>query len=164
MHRSSTVLRVPGWSAASIAACALTVSQVAFCDVLAIGPVDGIDRRSSTVSILGQSYVLTPEATAELSIGQMLWIDATANGGAPALRAYSLPEANAPGATQLYVSGVVTKVSANGTLKLGRLNVDFTHLLSEGPSSIAVGDLVGVFGTQPSSGGVLLADELEVVS
>ena len=153
--------------AAFVASALLGTAQAS---TLAVGPLDHVDLRASTVTVLGQTYKIaastsvknsegTPVSLASLAPYAIVSIDGSesANGSATVLSVTSLPQLDVPGATRLFVAGVVTSESATGQIKVGNLNVDINSTLASGAQKFAVGSFVRITGTQPNSGGLFLA-------
>ena len=139
---------------------------------LAIGAVEQIDLRNSSVVVLGQRFHVGPDtlvtsqasypnrvSLATMPRNALIWVDGEgrADGTTRVDELVILPESNIPGASQLLVTGVVRAVSNDGRIRVGRLDVDITATLSSGNSQISVGDFVEVNGTQPLSQSVFLA-------
>ncbi|MDB6089760.1 MAG: hypothetical protein JWN85_2544, partial [Gammaproteobacteria bacterium] len=158
--------------AAAITTAAIAHFNYSSAAPLAIGAIDQIDLRNSSVVVLGQRFhvgsgtLVTSQTTypnqvllAAVPRNALVWVDGEENGtGATRVDALIiLPESNIPGASQLLVTGVVSAVGSDGRIRVGQLNIDITATLSSGNSQISVGDLVEVFGTQPVSQNVFLA-------
>jgi len=154
---------------ASVLATAASFSGLASADPLAVGTIEKIDRATSTITVLGQKYSVS---TSKLIVGQksypailgaqLLEFDAVVSvdgtlskeGKAKVSRIDVLPEANVPGATRVYVAGVVSSVSLTGAVKIGSLTIDTTPIVG---ASLKVGDAVEFVGTQPVINGVFVA-------
>jgi hypothetical protein len=139
---------------------------------LAIGVVDSVDKRAGTISVLGQriridsAQLVAGSRTLPASKGVSLlapdavvWVDGTVSRGvAHAERVYVLPERNVPGATLLFVAGVLSGTDSTGIATIGQLRVDLNPLgLSDIP---AAGSYVEIVGVQPVPRGILLAQGL----
>jgi len=157
--------------------CAATVAAIlglspAHADPLAVGAIEQIDARTSSVVVLGQRYQLGPKTAvvsessnqprAPLAVNSIVWIDGTlrANGTTVVDSVTVLSEQNVPGATQLLVSGVVTSVRSDGHVRIGQLNVDATATFASASTKYSIGDAVQLFGTQPSPHGVFVAESV----
>ena len=153
--------------AAFVASALLGTAQAS---TLAVGPVDHVDLRASTVTVLGQTYKIaastsvknskgTPVSLASLAPDTIVSIDGSesANGAATVVSVTSLPQLDVPGATRLFVTGVVTSETATGQVKVGNLVVDINSTLTNGSQEFAVGSFVRITGTQPNPGGLFLA-------
>jgi hypothetical protein len=155
-----------------LASAALIVSTHAFADPLAVGAVESFDKKTSTISVLGQQYAIGTATlvagTKSFPVSRVSWLAASnalvridgtrkPDGSVQATSVVVLPELNAPGSTEVFVSGVVTAVRSDGTVAIGKLSVDAN---SVGLDSVAVGDTIEVFGVQPSADGVLLAQNI----
>jgi hypothetical protein len=162
-----SVLRTSVSCAAAVAA--ILGLSPAHADPLAVGAIEQIDVRTSSVVVLGQRYQLGPKTTvvsessgqanAPLAVNSIVWIDGqlNSNGTTVVDSVTVLSEQNVPGATQLLVSGVVSSVRSDGHVRIGQLNVDATATFASASTHYSVGDTVQVFGTQPSPHGVFVA-------
>ena len=159
------------------ALCAAAVAAIlgltsAHADPLAIGVVEQVDARTSSVVVLGQRYQVTTStlvsseasnqshlALSALAHNSVVWVDGKlqSNGTSRVDSITVLTEQNVPGATQLLLSGVVTGVRSDGHIRIGQLNVDVTPTFASGNTEFSLGDTVQLFGTQPLPQGVFLA-------
>lgn len=129
------------------------LAAIANSDLLVRGTVDAIDMKKSSISVLGQSILIPPKLLASHSelLGHFVSINGDIDEGG-VYEGYSLTDHGAaiyvPGATQLYIKGVVSSVDpASGTAKLGSLSVSFSgalHSLSE--SDVSVGKRLSFVG------------------
>jgi hypothetical protein len=163
-----------GSSAPAVAAFVATaLAGTAQAATLAIGPIEQVNLKNSTIVVLGQTYQVGPEAVLKTQAGTpttlntlapntLVEIDGTesARGQSAVSRVTSLPEMDVPGATQLLVTGVVASETATGQIKVGNLVVDVTATLTSDAQKFAVGGLVQVAGTQPNPGGMFLAQNV----
>ncbi len=151
---------------------AASFSSLASADPLAVGTIEKIDRANATITVLGQKYSV---GTSKLIAGSksypaiygaqllvadaVVWVDGTLtkDGKAKVSTINVLPETNVPGATQVYVAGVVSAVSLTGAVKVGSLTIDTTPIIG---ASFRVGETVAFVGTQPVPNGVLVANAL----
>jgi len=156
-----------------LAAISFTNESVA--SPLAVGAVEQVDLKNSSVVVLGQQFhvsastLITSQASYPAAISltalpqnALVWVDGEEKGsGSTRVDALIvLPESNVPGASQLVLTGVVSSVSSNGQIRVGKLKVDINQTLSSGGAPVAVGDVVEVAGTQPTAQGVFLAQTL----
>ncbi|MFZ0500892.1 MAG: DUF5666 domain-containing protein, partial [Steroidobacteraceae bacterium] len=140
---------------------------------LAIGPVQQVNAKSSTLVVLGQTYSLASSARISasgsavtlrsLKPGTLVAVYGTESphGAVDVLDVVALPQLNVPGATHLVVTGIVSAVSNVGTIRIGGLSVDINATLTSDTPTASVGDLVQLTGTQPTSGGLFLAQGIE---
>ena len=162
-------------------ACALAFSALArlgsaHADPLAIGAVEKLEAKSSSIVVLGQRYQVGPKtlvvsessnhahlALSALTHDSVVWIDGQLlpNGGTRVDTVTILPEQYVPGSTQILVSGIITAVRSDGHVRLGELNVDVTPTFSSGITEFSVGDSIQAYGTQPVAQGVFLAQSLK---
>jgi hypothetical protein len=143
---------------------------------LAIGPVQQVNVRSSTLVVLGQNYHLGPAARirtansvialGSIAPGTLVSIDGTesASGVVDVQDVVVLPQLNVPGATQLLATGVISALSNVGTIRIGGLTVDINATLTSDAQTASVGQLVQVVGTQPNPRGVLLAQSVSLAT
>src|SRR5688572_20839468 len=118
---------------------ALVVSTRSVADPLVIGAVDKYDAKTSIISVLGQQFKIDSAAliagTKSFPLSRASWlavsnalvrVDGTRNadGSVRVTSVFVLPETNAPGSTEVFVSGVVTAVTNTGTISVGDLNID----------------------------------------
>ena len=160
------------WSCA-VATTAVAVGS-AQAGQLAFGPVSQVNLKSSTLVVLGQTYHVGPSALstrttsagvgslASIAPGMLVSISGveTAKGAATVQGIARLTQQNVPGATQLFVTGVVSHVTATGRIRVGNLTVDISATLTTDAAQVAVGEFVNVLGTQSSAGGVFVAQSL----
>jgi hypothetical protein len=174
MAKSGRLLGRSGllWSCA-VATTAVAVGS-AQAGQLAFGPVSQVNLKSSTIEVLGQTYHVGSSAfgtkatssgvasLASIAPGTLVSINGveTASGAAAVQGIARLSQLNVPGATQLFVTGVVSEVTATGRIRVGKLNVDISATLTSDAAQVAVGEFVNVLGTQPSAGGIFVAQSL----
>lgn len=169
MHSRVLSRRVSGLVFACLAFAAGAASATV--DLFVAGPVDSLNSRASTAQVLGQTVALTSAQFSTLSL-------ATRRASGPSLIEIVGVESPAGTftATRVVVSGAPYVAGATpvalrarvkqsrpslATLRFGNLNVDATAV---GTAGVKVGDLVEVAGTQPASGGVLLATTVNAPS
>ena len=140
---------------------------------LAIGPIEQVNLKNSTIVVLGQTYQVSPAAVLKTQAGTpttlntlapntLVEVDGTetAGGQSAVSGVTTLPGMDVPGATQLVVTGVVASETSTGQIKIGNLVVDVTATLTSDAQKFAVGGLVQVAGTQPNPGGTFLAQSV----
>jgi hypothetical protein len=133
-------------------------------DLMLVGPVEVIDRRSATVRVLGQTVRgsgLAKRTFARLAVGNVVIVrgrvvaagQIEANALSIASRQY------VAGAQAIFLRGIIDAIHSDvGTLAVGRLIVDYTaslHSLDVG--SLRVGAEIVVAGIQPVASGSVLA-------
>ena len=177
MARSKlTFARGLSYSAISafVAAAVVGTAQAA---TLAVGPVEQVNLRTSTLVVLGQAYhvdasaLIKNQAGAAVSLGSLapntlvsISGTETATGQATVKSVTSLPQLDVPGATPLLVIGVVSSESPTGQIKVGNLTVDINATLTSDTLKFQVGSLVEIAGTQPNPGGLFLAQNIATVT
>ena len=168
-------LRGKYFCAAAVALTAIPYSSESFALPLAVGAIEQVDLKSSSIVVLGQQFhvsastLITSQASypaavslAALPQNALVWVDGEekASGSTRVDALVVLTEPNVPGASQLLLTGVVSSVSSDGQIRVGKLKVDINQTLSSGGAPVAVGDAVEVSGTQPTAQGVFLAQTL----
>ena len=177
MARSKhTFARGLSYSAISVfvAAAVVGTAQAA---TLAVGPVEQVNLKTSTLVVLGQAYhidasaLIKNQAGAVVSLGSLapntlvsITGTETATGQATIKSVTSLPQLDVPGATPLLVMGVVSSESPTGQIKVGNLTVDINATLTSDTQKFQVGSLVEIAGTQPNPGGLFLAQNIAAVT
>ena len=177
MARSKhTFARGLSYSAISVfvAAAVVGTAQAA---TLAVGPVEQVNLKTSTLVVLGQAYhidasaLIKNQAGAVVSLGSLapntlvsITGTETATGQATIKSVTSLPQLDVPGATPLLVMGVVSSESPTGQIKVGNLTVDINATLTSDTQKFQVGSLVEIAGTQPNPGGLFLAQNIATVA
>jgi hypothetical protein len=149
----------------------------AYAATLAVGPVEQVNLKTSTLVVLGQKYhvdartVMKNRAGAAVALGDLapntlvsIHGSETSAGHAIVGSIDSLPELNVPGATPLLVTGVVSAESPTGQIKIGNLAVDIVSTLTSDAQKFQVGNLVEVIGTQPNPCGLFLAQSVTPVA
>ena len=137
-----------------------------------LGPVEKIDLKQSSITVLGQKFVVTDatrfavngvelpsKATFRLlSTDRMVYVE----GLDPKIRsaATSIILTNVryvPGATEVYVVGPVEEIFASsGRIRIGDLRVDTTSISPDAASRLGVGSVSMFSGIQPVVGGMLI--------
>ena len=152
---------------------ASAVVGVAQAGTLAVGPVEQVNPKASTIAVLGQTYKLGPTTSIKTQAGEPLALNLlapdtivavegaeSAHGVATVTDVISLPQLDVPGATRLFVSGVVSSENSAGQIRVGRLVVDINATLTSDSQAFAVGNFVEIVGTQPNPGGLFLAQSI----
>ena len=140
---------------------------------LTVGPVEHVNLKTSTLVVLGQTYHIDRSVLLRNQAGAAIPLDSltpytvvsvqgteTAAGKANLKSITALPELDVPGATRLLITGRVASESAAGHIKIGNLTVDITPTMTSDTATAAVGELVQVVGTQPTAGGLFLAQSV----
>ena len=161
--------------AASASAIAVALIGGAQAGELAFGPVQQVNLKASTIVVLGQTFHIgstavvssqakypAPSTLNSISVGTLVWVNGIeAENGHPQVQSIiTSADLNTPGATQLFITGVVTGVSSVGHVRLGNLTVDINQALSTDAVLPALGSFVSLVGTQPVSNGLFLANGL----
>ena len=166
LFRGSSVPAVAVFVAAAFAGTAQAAT-------LAIGPIEQVNLKNSTIVVLGQTYSVgsaavlksqtgSPVTLSSLAPNTLVRIDGSeaASGQSAVSSVTSLPQMDVPGATQLLVTGVVSSQMPTGQVKVGNLIVDVTATMTSDTQKYRVGGLVQITGTQPNPGGLFLAQNI----
>jgi len=173
MPRSKQFLK-RGLSVSAVAAfVGVAVAGTTYAATLAVGPIEQVNLKASTLVVLGQTYHIDAAtaiknragaavALSALAPNTLVAIDGTetASGQTAVKSVVSRPEIDVPGATSLLVTGVVSAESPTGQIKIGRLTVDIVSTLTSDTPKFQVGNLVEVTGTQPNLAGLFLAQSI----
>ena len=177
MPRSKQFL-TRGLSISTVAAfVGAALAGTAHAATLAVGPVEQVNLKSSTLVVLGQTYridtatVIKNRAGAAVALGTLapdtlvsIRGTETAAGQTTVQSVESLPQLDVPGATPLFVTGVVSRESPTGQITLGNLTVDIVPTLTSDAPTVQIGNLVEITGTQPNPGGLFLAQTIAAIS
>ena len=142
-----------------------TFHALAGTDVLALGPVERIDTQRLQIQVLGQVIVLPAAKSLGIAnlLGHMVEVHGSV-GTDGTLHATAVNDVASlsfvPGATSLYVKGVITEVDqASAVARLGSLSVKYSealHTLSS--TSLAVGQVAAFSGVEYSGVAAFYAD------
>ena len=177
MPRSNRFL-TRGLSFSTVAAfVGAALAGTAHAATLAVGPVEQVNLKLSTLVVLGQTYhidaatAIKNRAGAAVALGTLapntlvsIGGTETSTGQATVQSVVKLPQLDIPGATPLFVTGVVSNESPTGQIKLGNLSVDIVPTLTSDAPTVQVGNLVEITGTQPNPDGLFLAQTITAVS
>ncbi len=126
-----------------------------------LGPINSINSREGVFVSMGQSVMASPEMLNTLNVGDLVAVHGSISGPGW-LYADSVTvsaEQYVAGATEVFVSGILSSIDVStGTAMLGSLTVDYTSSLGSG--RMPTGVVWAFRGTQPSSRGVMLSDEV----
>ena len=159
---------------AFVAAAVIGTAQAA---TLAVGPVEQLNLKTSTIVVLGQTYHVDPSALIKNEAGVAMSLGSLAPNTLVSIKGTETPAGQAtvesvtrlsqldvPGATPLLVTGVVSAESPTGQIKVGNLTVDINATLTSDTQKYEVGSLVEITGTQPNPGGLFLAQNIAAVA
>ena len=126
--------------------------------LLVIGPVEAVIPKERAAIVLGQKVLLNSQDNLTVGETAMVFGKFGANGVVLAADVRHQGQYVA-GATTVLLTGVVQKSDAFvGRAQVGGLTVDLTPAMAFGGVSAAVGTTLQVVGTQPASGGLVLAN------
>jgi hypothetical protein len=167
---------------AVLAATSLPIRANAQTSLLVVGPAESVDVASGVVQVLGQRVTVAAKtrllvgafnnsgmlASAglrtlrQIEAGQMLAV--WSEDGKVASDVYLSRVRSIPGASQIYLNGIVTAVDlSTGFATIGGTKIDLTALLFSGALDLQSGDRLQVLGTQPTPHGVILASDFAVL-
>ena len=140
---------------------------------LTVGPVEQVNLKTSTLVVLGQTYHISPSTSLRNQAGAVISLSAltsdtlvsidgteTPAGSVIVQSVIALAQLDVPGATQLSVTGIVSNVMPTGEIKIGNLTVDINPTLTSDSQNVTAGELVEITGTQPTGGGLFLAQSM----
>jgi hypothetical protein len=138
-------------------------SNLVNASMIVFGPITGI--ASESITVMGQRFEISADFSLTLSaqteIGRLAFVEAIAEDQSFIAQAVHIGTSySIPGASGVYVSGVVVRVDHElGLLAVGDLEIDInaTGVLD----SIAIGASIIVVGTQPLLGGVVYGSSLQ---
>ena len=156
---------------------ATALAGVSEAGTLAIGPVEQVNLKAASLTVLGQTYRIAPstvirdQSGALVTLGTLapntlVGIDGSENsaGKATVSSVTQLSQVDVPGATQLVVTGIVSSETATGQIRVGNLSIDINSALTGDTPNFAAGSLVRISGTQPNLGGLFLAQSIAAVN
>ena len=126
------------------------------------GPVQSIDRESSTFVSIGQTVVLAGADLATLRVGDFVTVSGSIAGAGriDATEVLVSPDAYVPGSTEVFLVGIPSSIDRlAGTTTIGKLKVDYTPSLGDLRSD-GFGAAVKIIGTQPALGGTMLGQRV----
>ncbi len=177
MARTKQILPCGLAISAVVAVVGAALAGTAHAATLAIGPVEQVNLKTSTLVVLGQTYhvdaatVIKNRSGAAIALGSLapntlVTIEGieTATSQAAVESVSSLPQLDIPGATPLLVTGVVSAETPTGQIKVGGLTVDIVATLTSDTPKFQVGNMVEVTGTQPNPDGLFLAETITPIS
>jgi hypothetical protein len=150
-------------------------------ETVALGPVEQVNLAGSSLTVLGQTFELTPTLTVTFGGKRYTISDALrvvhagtyisvvgtdTPGGRPIAKEIIISRRPyVPGANDVFVSGIVSSYDAStGQANIGKLQIDATSMFASNSSfTIGVGTRIEVFGKQAIAGGAVLASELKLV-
>ena len=124
------------------------------------GPVDSIDRINGVFESMGQIVMASQGMLAGMSVGDYVSVEGSvvSPGWLYADDVSVSAERYVPGATEVFVTGLVSSVDlARGTAQMGRLTIDYTPSLGRGHAPS--GAMWSFSGTIPAARGVMLSDK-----
>ena len=129
--------------------------------IVARGPIDSLDAKAATVSVMGRTLAFARSGNAFSSIQQSLaggssvqitvFAKLTVNG---ALKTAGVALDSTPyvsGASEVVAAGRVSKLDvSSGRATVGGVVIDYTGLLASHDIRLNIGDLIVVHGTRPA--------------
>jgi hypothetical protein len=151
-------------------------------ELAVFGPVEQSSPTASSITVLGQTYGVTPSVAVVIgakrySVAETFRLirsgtyvsivgSQTADGKLLAKEILVSRRAYVPGASEVFVSGLVTAFDiSTGVAQIGPLKIDTTTFLpTNSAEAFAVGSHIEATGKQALPGGVLWVSSLEVVA
>ena len=122
------------------------------------GPVDSIDRTNGVFESMGQVVLASQDMLAGMQVGDFVEVGGSviSSGWYYADSVSVSPERYVPGATEVFISGMLSSVNEmNGTARMGGLTIDFTASLASGDAP--AGEMWSFHGTRPARGGAMIS-------
>ena len=163
------LVAAPSNSATSIGGSDLTalsspaLASIAASDLMLIGPVETLNRRQGVLRVLGQTVRVSTRGliSSQIAVGTIVSVrgEIALDGSIVAKALSRVSGSYVAGSTSVLVKGRVTAHSPSlGTLRLGRLLVDYTSsMYSLDASRLRIGSIVLLAGIQPTVGSVFVA-------
>jgi hypothetical protein len=145
-------------------------------DRAAFGPIENVGRAAPAITVLGQRFAISPatkiavngrsvprgRAFELLTFGQRVLVQGKDSpNGTVATSIDVAREAYVPGATPVYVYGVISSAyPVSGLISIGNLQIDTTALAPEHLEAIRIGVTVELIAIQPVPSGVLISPNL----
>ena len=127
-------------------------------ELLLIGPVEAVNSIQTRAVVLGQKISIAPSEGVAVGNAVAVYGTESADGTITATKVVS-EGLYVPGATSVFLVGVVQKVQAAvGHVVVNGLTVDLTSVMANGTVSVALGSTVTISGTQPVSNGLVVPD------
>jgi hypothetical protein len=144
--------------------CAAAGSQAA--ETVVIGPVEQIANRGSLITVLGQTFRVSPTRTSMLDIGAYAVVvgEQVTGRGLVAKSVKLLDAAYVPGASQVYLSGPVDRYySSIGLVQVGNQKILISDAFAAASAPAVVeGEPVELVGTQALPGGTIWATDVAI--
>ena len=162
--------------------CPLVLAAAHAQETVVLGPVEQVNLGESSLTVLGQTFELTPAVAVTIGAKRLKASDALqvvhpgtyisvvgtdSSSGRPIAKEILVSRRPyVPGANDVFISGLVTAYdTSTGQAKVGNLQVDVTSMFASNSSfAIAVGSRIEVFGRQAIAGGVVWANEFKLVN
>ena len=127
---------------------------------LLVGPVERVNLQEGTAVVLGQN-VLT-QVPLRIAIGETVAVFGKIRSDGWLIASSVQSEGMyVPGATPIVITSIVQRNELSlGRAIVGGLVVDLTPVMSNGSVQLVVGREVRIAGTQPTSGGLILATSI----
>src|SRR6185503_15283912 len=123
--------------------------------LLLIGPVEAVNSVQTRAVVLGQKISVAPSAG--VAVGNTVAVYGTESADGTITATKVVPEGlYVPGATSVFLIGVVQKVQASvGHVVVNGLTVDLTPAMAQGATVPTVGSQFEILGTQPVGRGTV---------
>jgi hypothetical protein len=159
--------RLAGTFAVFALCCASAVSQAK--EIQVIGPVEKVQSRSSSLTVLGQTFVSARAITGRdgrvggIAVGDYVSITGEIVKGTLVARTIvTLAAPYVPGASEVLFRGPVAYAKATGLATAGGLQILLSQATSNSALNIESGDSIEVLGIQALPGGPVWASEIRI--
>jgi len=162
--------------------CPLVFAAASAQETVVLGPVEQVNLGKPSLTVLGQTFALTPAVTVTLGTKRLKASDVlqvvhpgtylsvvgtdSTSGLSIAKEIVVSRRPYVPGSSDVFISGLVTAYDpSTGQAKVGNLQVDATSMFASNSSfEIGVGSRIEVFGRQAIVGGVVWANEFKLLN
>jgi hypothetical protein len=164
---------VSGGARSKLALCLLVACCNSFAgNLVLIGPIERVANSGKELTVLGQLVTLAPstrtsgvpEIVSVISQDQLVLVSAVLqpDGRYAAKELQTLPARYVPGASEVFIRGVISSVDAQtAKLELNGLSVYFGDLVNAPSLRLREGEHISVVGKQPIPLGSIWASEIE---
>jgi hypothetical protein len=147
-------------------------------DRAALGPIESVSRSKSTITVLGQTFVVNGKTqitidgravTARagmlaLDVNQYAYVEGKASrDGVISVSIAASSYGYVPGASDVFVLGSVDQVyPLEGQVRVGSLRIDMAYFSASLQSILRVGTIINIRGTQPVPRGTLVTPTFSI--
>jgi hypothetical protein len=154
--------RLVRWLAPFAFLCAVGVAQS---DVVAIGPIEKVQGRAGSITVLGQTFAKLPAAAKnekEIQVGRYVAVvGERVNGLLVAETMIFLDEPYVAGSSAVMIRGPVDRyIAETGVVQTGNLKILLSQGFSSGSLNYVPGDVIEIVGTQALPNSPVWATEI----